>query len=95
MARIPIDCRRVLDGTGTWGRGRWLGGLVLAFVCAGTLGLGGCYVVPAGYPVAGPAYVAPAPVMVVPAPVYVVPGYGYGYGHGYGYGGGWRRYGRW
>jgi hypothetical protein len=56
----------------------------------GLLALGGCYVVPAAYPVAGPAYVAPAPVIVAPPPVYYAPGPVYGWGvHR------WRRYGRW
>jgi hypothetical protein len=87
MTRKYGNDRRWLRGSGT-GRGRRrLGGLVLALV--GGVAFGGCYVVPAGYPVAGPAYVAPAPVVVAPAPVYVAPGYGYGYGWG------WRRYGRW
>ncbi len=57
---------------------------------SGAFLLGGCYVVPATYPVAGPAYVAPGPVYVAPAPVYVVPAPVYGWG-GYG----WRRHGRW
>jgi hypothetical protein len=67
---------------------------------SGALMLGGCYVVPASYPVAetayvapAPAYVAPAPVYVAPPPVYVAPPPVYFWG-GYGYGYGWRRYGR-
>ena len=48
---------------------------------AGTLVLGGCYIVPAHT-----AYVAPAPVYVAPSPVYVVPAPAYygGYYGGYG-----------
>jgi hypothetical protein len=68
---------------------------------SGVLVLGGCYVVPATYPVAGPAYVAPAPAYVAPPPayvapppVYVAPAPVYFWG-GYRYGYGWRRYGRW
>ncbi len=67
--------------------GRVWAGLALL---SGMLALGGCYVVPASYPVAGPAYVAPAPVYVAPAPVYVAPAPVYFWG-GYR----WRRYGRW
>ncbi len=63
--------------------GLGLGAGLLAL--AGTLALGGCYVVPAHT-----AYVAPAPVYVTPAPVYVVPAPRYYYG-GYG----WRGYRRW
>lgn len=44
---------------------------------AGTLALGGCYIVPAHT-----AYVAPAPVYVAPGPVYVVPVPGYYGGYG-------------
>jgi hypothetical protein len=59
------------------------------FLLAGSLALGGCYVVPAQT-----AYVAPAPVVVAPAPVVVAPVPVYRWGYGYGYGYGWRR-GRW
>ena len=82
----------------------WIGLALLS----GALVLGGCYVVPAAYPVAGPAdvapppayvapppaYVAPPPVYVAPAPVYVAPAPVYFWG-GYRYGYGWRRYSRW
>jgi hypothetical protein len=78
-------------------RWAWIGLALLS----GALVLGGCYVVPAAYPVAGPAYVAPPPtyvapppVYVAPAPVYVEPTPVYFWG-GYRYGYGWRRYNRW
>jgi hypothetical protein len=67
--------------------GRLFTGLLLL---TGGVMLGGCYVVPAGYPVAGPVYVGPPPVYVAPAPVYVAPAPVYIWG-GYG----WRRHGRW
>jgi hypothetical protein len=85
MTRTRVNGRSGFDGRGVRKQGRGLAALVL--VGAGTLLLGGCYVVPVGYPVAGPAYMAP--VVVAPAPVYVAPGPPYGYGWG------WRRYGRW
>lgn len=89
MTGRRADDRRWLRGPAIGRGSRRLGALLLAL--AGGIALGGCYVVPAGYPVAGPAYLAPAPVVVAPAPVYVAPAYGYGYGYGWG----WRRYGRW
>jgi hypothetical protein len=46
----------------------------LFVVVAVAVSVGGCVLVPAPVPVAGPVVVAPRPVVVIPRPVY---GYGY------------------